>query len=61
MPAGAVQNDHAEGARRDRPADLGQMQVHSLRIGLGQNQANTGFASWAHGPKYVGPVIPLVA
>ena len=61
MPPGAIQQQDGMRARRDMAADLNQMQVHRLGIGLGQDKGGAGAARRTDRAEDVGPVIALIA
>ena len=48
-------------ARRDPFADLGEVQIHCLEVGVGQHERRTAIACRADGTEDVGPVVAAVA
>jgi hypothetical protein len=46
MPPGAIQQHDSVYARCDVAADLGEVQVHRLGIGLGQDNGRTNATRW---------------
>ena len=61
MPARPVEQHNGVTAWRDVTADLGEMQVHGLAVGHGQNESGTGIARGTDGAEQIGPVVALVA
>jgi hypothetical protein len=61
MPPGAIQQQDGMRASRDMAADLNQMQVHRLGIGLRQDKGCAGAARRTDRAEDVGPVIALIA
>ena len=61
MPAGTVEQQHRVGAGGDGAGDLGEVQVHRLRVGEGQDQGGAGGALGADGAEDVGPFVSGVA
>lgn len=61
MPTGAIQQHDGMSTGRDVPTDLGQMQVHRLGIGLGQDKSGAEGTRGTHRAEDVGPVVALIA
>ena len=61
MPPDAIQQQDGMRASRDMAADLNQMQVHRLGIGLRQDEGCAGAARRTDRAEDVGPVIALIA
>jgi hypothetical protein len=61
MPACAIQQHDGVCARCDVTRDLGQMQVHCLGIGFGQDKRCADAAGWTDSAKDVGPVVAPIA
>lgn len=55
MPSGAVEDEDGVVPGLDLGGDLGQVQVHGLGIGVGQNQGGADVTSGAHGAEDVRP------
>ncbi len=60
MPASAIQGQQTVRTRTDRPADLGQVQVHRFGVHERQNETCTDAALGADGAKQIGPGVALV-
>ena len=60
MPACAGDGDHGVCAKRDVSANLGEVQVYSACVDVGQHQGCADTARWADGAKEVGPSIATV-
>lgn len=61
MPAGAVEDENRMGAGPDMAADLGEVPVHGLGVGIGQHQGCASRSLGADRAKEVGPSIAPVA
>ena len=61
MPPGAIQQQDGMRASRHMAADLNQMQVHRLGIGLRQDKGCAGAARRTDRAEDVGPAIALIA
>ena len=61
VPAGAVEHEHGMGAGRDGAGDLGEVGVHRLGVGEGQDEARRRAARRADGAEDVGPLVAGVA
>jgi hypothetical protein len=61
MPSGTIQQHDRVCARCDVAADLDQMQIHRLGVGLGQDECRTDAPCRTDGTEDVGPVVALVA
>lgn len=61
MPAGTVERDDGVRAVADLAADLGEMFVHGMAVGGGQDEARAHAARRADGTEQVRPVVALVA
>src|SRR5450631_252377 len=60
MPSGSIEEEDGVTALRHLAADLLEMQVHRLRIGIWQDQGHTDIALRADSAKYVGPFAALI-
>ena len=61
MPASAIQQHDGMGTRRDVSADFGEVEVHRLGIGLGQDEAGADTTRGTGCAEDVGPIVALVA
>ena len=61
VPACAIQDDDGMGARGDVATDLGEMQVHRLGVGIGQDKGCCCAACGTNGTEQISPVVALVA
>lgn len=61
MPAGAIENEYGVGAGSDGSSDLGEVGVHGLGVGVGQDETGGGGAAGTNRTEYVGPFIAGVA
>ena len=61
VPASPVDSEHGMGAGRHVGADLGQVWVHHVGIGGGQDQGGSDAASRAYRAKQVSPGTALIA
>ena len=61
MPPGAIQQQDGVCASRDMAADLNQMQVHRLGIGLRQDKGCAGAARRTDRTEDIGPIVALIA
>ena len=61
VPAGAVEDERGMGAGGDAAADLLEMQVHRLGVGIGHHQGGAGGPLGADGGEDVGPFVAAVA
>ena len=59
--ARAIEHEGGMAARRDLPADLGQMQRHNLGVGGWDNEGRRGAALRTDGAEDVGPFVALIA
>jgi len=57
----AIEDEGGVAARRDLPADLGQMQRHDFGVGGWDNEGRRGAALRTDGAEDVGPFVALVA
>jgi hypothetical protein len=57
----AIEDEGGVGARRDLPADLGQMQRHDLGVGGWDDEGRRGAALRTDGAEDVGPFVALIA
>ena len=55
MPSGSIEEEDGVTALRYLAADLLEVQVHRLRVGIRQDQGRTDVAMRADGAEYVGP------
>ncbi len=60
VPSGAVADQQGNGACRYLGADLGQMQVHHLGIGIGRDDGCASAACRADSTKDVGGLMPVI-
>src|SRR3546814_11226567 len=61
MPAGAIADQYGMSPRRDLGADLAQVGVHGLGIGVGHDHGGADGAVGADGSEDVGGDVPVVA
>jgi hypothetical protein len=61
MPTSPIEDDDRVRTRRDVAADFRQMQVHGLRVDLGQDQADADATRGADRAEDIGPIIALIA
>ena len=60
MPPGAIERQHTMRTRTDRPADLGQMQVHRFGVDERQHEPGADAAFWADRTEQIGPSVSLI-
>jgi len=61
MPAGAVEQNDGVAVGRDDAADLGEVQVHRLGVGLGQDERSADIPRGTDRAEQIGPVVALIA
>ena len=61
MPSGSIEEQYGVAALRHLAADLLEMQVHRLGVGIRQDQGRADIPKRTDGAKYVGPFASLIA
>jgi hypothetical protein len=61
VPSGSIEEQHGVTALRHLVADLLEMQVHRLGVGIRQHQSRADLATRADSAEYVGPFAALIA
>ena len=60
MPSGSIEEQNGMAALRHLAADLLEMQIHRLGVGIRQDQGRTDIAMRADRAEYVGPFAALI-
>ena len=61
MPACAVEQNDGMAVGRDDASDLGEVQVHRLGVGLGQDERGAEIARGTDRAEQIGPIVALIA
>jgi hypothetical protein len=60
VPTSAIEQQDGVGALRDGLADLVEVKLHGLGVGIGHGERGADTARWADGAKQIGVLITLV-
>jgi hypothetical protein len=60
VPSGAIHQQHSMGTSLDGSADLFQVQLHGMGVGIGKSQSGTSATGRADGAEQVGVLVALI-
>lgn len=60
MPSGTIHEQHSVCASLDGSADLREMQLHGMGVGIGKSQSGTSASGWADGAEQIRILIALI-
>ena len=61
VPASAVADQHGSGTWCDLSADLAQVQIHRLDVGVRRDHGGADRTVWADGPEQIGQFVTVIA